>query len=252
MPEQFNTKYLAGQGRVYVSPRDAAGEPTGYQYAGDIESLTLSPNVSRTEIVENETGGRAIGASFFTQVNYTLAMANRSIRPDHLALILQGTENPFAAGSVTDESHTAQQNRFIRLARQNVSNVVVTDGDATTYDEYDPEAETGDYIVHAAAGLVEIVDTGAISDDDPLEIDYDFEAQSRVPANPQNTPVSLLFAGVNMANNERIRCEIYKCKLDPGSFDLVNAEGASAQRNGVVELDTLRSDGDQLFNWIVT
>lgn len=246
MPELHDSTYLAAQGAIYVSPRTAAGAPVGYRFVGEVNSLTLAPNISRTDITENVTGSRAVGASFYSSVNFNLTMENRSIKPEHLALIMQGVDSPQTAASVTDQSHTAQQGMMIRLMHINVSNVVVTDDpDVTTY------VEDTDYVVHAEAGLIEILSTGSITDDEALLIDYDYADQHKVTANPNNAAVSVLFAGVNMTNDERIRCEIYKCKLDAGSFDLINAEGASAQRNGVVELDTLRADGDQLFSWQV-
>ena len=243
--EDHTTKYYAGQGAVYVSQL-LNNQPVGYKFLGDVESLTLTPDVQRNEILENVSGSRGVGASFLTRVAYSLSITSRSIKAEHLALALQNDATHLAAGSVTDEPAIAQQGAMIRLARQNVSNVVITpDPPGVAF------TEGSDYVVHSDAGLVEILATGTINNDAALLIDYDFTAQNVVSAYPQNAPVAVLFAGKNVAENETIRCEVYKCKLDPASFDLINADGSSSQRSGVVEQDTSRAANDQLFSWIV-
>lgn len=245
MPENYASRYFRGQGPLHLSRRNADGSPVGYLFIGDVGEVSMTPNVDRGNVIENVSGSRAIAASWLNSVSFNVSFSMRSVKPEHLAMNLQGANTVVAAGSATDEPHAAGLGLMIALSKVKVSNVVVTDSTGvTTY------VVNTDYVVHADIGAVEILSTGSITDAQDLLIDYDYAAQHHVDADPQNLAYSVLFAGINTADDDKqTRCEIFKFKPDPGAFDLISTEAAQSPVNGVAELDTLRTAGNQLFTW---
>jgi hypothetical protein len=88
----------------------------------------------------------------------------------------------FMADSITDESQTSgtvavaedyvvKFNRWTKIAKEDLSSVVVKDvTETTTY----VEGETDDYVLDAAAGLIAPIEGGGISDSDTLKITYSY------------------------------------------------------------------------------
>jgi Tfp pilus assembly protein PilV len=246
MAELFDTRYFSGQGKVFIGPRDAAGEPAGLVYMGDVSAVELSPNVEKETVIENVTGLSGVGAEWFTRVEYSLSMQMRSIKAEHLAQALHASNTAKASGSATDEVHTAYSGKFIQLANTKVSSIVVKDTSGTpTY------VEGTDYIAHNDIGMVEIISGGGITDLDVLKISYSFAAQHIFSVKPANTDFALTFNGINRADNDKqVRCRLYKMKLSPATLDMI-AQGATEMPiTGTVLLDSLRAAGDQYYSWV--
>jgi hypothetical protein len=243
--EQYDSKYFRGQGPLYLANRDANGAPTGFVFIGDVSAATLSPQIDRSEKLENVSGSSAIAVSALKSVKYGLSLTMDSVKAAHLAIALSASLTTKAAASVTDEAVTGYHDKFSALLHNKVSNVVVTDiTGVTTY-----VADT-DYVVKADEGIIEILSTGSIADAQALLVDYDYASQKHVKSDPGNVEKYLMFGGINTADNDkRTRCEVYKCKLDPGALSLITADVQGVTINGVVELDALRAAGDQLFSW---
>jgi hypothetical protein len=247
MPELFNSRYYRGQGPLFLANRDASGNPMGLEFIGDVSSASLTPNVERSETIENVTGVGGVGSSFMKRASYGLSIALRSIRKDHLAKMLHGVMTDKVGASVTDEAHIAYLDKFTALVNNKVTTVVVTGtGGTPTY------VENTDYIIHADEGMIEFISGGTITDATAVEIDYTYAAQSHVSSSPNNTEKFLVFAGMNSADGDKqTRVEVYKVKLDPGVMDLITDDASDATISGTVELDSLRAAGDQFFSWKV-
>lgn len=245
MPEQHDSRYFRGQGPLYLAQRDANGNPTGFTFIGDVSQATLQPQIERSEKLENVTGSSAVAVSTLKAVKYGISLTMDSIKASHLALALAASITTVAAASVTDEAHNGYHDKMIGLDNIKVSNVVVTnDTGATTY------VVSTDYIVHPDEGMIEILSTGSITDGQALLIDYDNAAQKHVKSDPGSTEFYLRFSGINTADDDkRTTCEIYRVKLDPGALSMITEDVEGVQVNGVVELDSLRTAGDQLFSW---
>lgn len=243
--EQFNSKYFRGQGAVFLAGRDTVGKPTGLTFIGDCSAVDLTPQIDRSEVIENVSGSGGVAVSTLKSVKYSLAITMASIKGDHLAIALDGSLTNVTGTSVVDEAHIAYLTKFTPLAYNKVSTVVITNVGATvTY------IAGTDYIVHADKGMIEWLSGGTITDATPVLIDYAFATQDVVTADPGNLERYLVFAGMNTADNDKqTRCEIYKIKLDPGALKLITADVTDMTLNGSVELDTLRTVGDQLFSW---
>jgi len=247
MPEKFDTKYFRGQGPLFLSDRDDSGNPEGLEFIGDTGAATLTPNIDRQETIENVTGSSGVGSSFISRASYTLSISMRSIRKDHLAKQLHGSVLDKVGASVTDEPHIAYLDKFTLLVNNKVSTVAVTGVGGTPNYVLDT-----DYIVHADTGMIEFISGGTITNGTSVLIDYTYAAQSHISSSPANLEKYLVFAGMNSADNDKqTRVEIYKIRLDPSVMDLITNENAEATITGTVELDTLRTAGDQFFGWKV-
>lgn len=245
--EQFDSKYFRGQGKLFLGARDAAGNPVGLTFIGDLTSAEITPQVERDEVIENVTGSGGVGASWIRRSAFQIAIVMRSIRKDHLAAALQGQLVDKASSDVTDEEHTAILGAFSRLEHTNVSNVEITDEEGNvTY------VAGEDYVLYPAEGMIEWLADGDISDEEAVLVTYDYAAQYHVPSSPNNEPKYLVFAGKNTADGDRsVRCEAYRVKLDPAAVSMITESSADIPLNGVVELDALRPAGDQFFSWKV-
>ncbi|MDH5393955.1 MAG: hypothetical protein OEY11_12270 [Gammaproteobacteria bacterium] len=243
--ETFESKYFSGQGAVYVAPRDVNGKPQGLMFIGDASAVDMTPNIDTKEKLENVSGARGVAASWISRSDFGLAITMDSIKAEHLAIALHGVVTVKAAGSVTDEAHTAYLDKFTPLENNNVSTVVVTGAGGTpTY------VEATDYIVHAEAGLIEFISGGTITDATPVLIDYDFGAQKHIKIEPNNDELYMVFAGINTAdNNKQTRCELYKVKLTPGALSMISDDSSPIPITGKVILDSLRPAGDQFYSW---
>lgn len=244
--EQFDSKYFRGQGPLFIAGRNAiTGAPEGLIFVGDLASVEMTPQVDRWEVRENVSGKNAIGASGVRGLSYSLTIGMRSIKPDHLAIALGADNTAKTANSVTDELHTVYLGKMSLLEHNKVTNVLITgSGGTPTY------VEDTDYVVHADEGLIEWLTGGSVTEALAVEIDYDYAAQHHLAVNPANADKYIVFAGINNADNDKqTRVELYKAQLDPSARSLITDEPTDAPLSGVVLLDTLRPEGDQLYSW---
>jgi len=243
--ENYESKHFAGKGAVYVAPRDANNQPAGYGFIGNASTVNMTANVDIKKKLDHVSGNNGTAASWISNVSYALTLSLDSIKPEHLATSLHGVVTAKAAGSVTDEAATGYADKFISLEHTNVSAVVVTGSAGTpTY------VEDTDYIVHADAGLIEIVDGGGIADATDLLNDYGYGDQHHIKIDPNNNEIFMMFAGINNAdNNKQTRCEMYKVKLTPGALNMISDDGEPIQITGELIQDLTRPAGDQFYSW---
>jgi len=243
--ENFESHYFSGQGPVFLGPYSQGDD--GLEFIGDVSQVEFPPNVSRTDVKENVSGNRLIAASFRNTTEYPLTIQMKSVKPAHMARAIGATATAKAAGSVSDEAHTAHQNKFIRLAHVKVSSVVVTDNVPN------PAFVAGtDYVLYADEGMIEILNTGSITEDMSLLIDYDYAAQSHLTVNSNDEDLILVCPAINRANSDkRGRLRLHKINLDPGAISVIidgDNEG-TASITGRVLVDTTRAASDQVYGW---
>lgn len=245
--ENFESIYWRGQGPAFLAARDATtGAPLGFEFLGDIETIEGTPSVSNHKVKENVTGNRLTAATFALDSEYPITINFKSVKPSQLAKALQADMTVKASGSVTDEAVTGYHDKFLKLAHVKVSTVVVTDsGGSTTY------VAGTDYVLYADEGMIEILSTGSITDAQALLVDYDYAAQKHLKANPGNTEYTLVFPGINTANNnKRGRCTVHRIKIDPAFLSLIQGDTEASQAvNAEMLADTGRATGDQLYSW---
>jgi len=244
--EQFDSRYFRGQGKVFIGDRDAAGQPAGLVFVGNVSTASLTGNIDRSSKIESVTGAGAVGASFIKGSKYAVSLALSSIKAAHLKEAIHGVVITKIGASVTDEAHIGYLDKFIRLLHTNVSAVVVTDSSGTTTYTKDT-----DYIEDLVAGTIEILSTGTVTEAQALLVDYSYAAQTHITVLPNNTEKYVMFDGINTAdNNKKVRCEMFKTKFSPGSLDLITDDSKDVTLEGEIELDSLRPAGDQFYSWI--
>lgn len=243
--ELFDSKYFRGQGPCFIGGRDANGKPAGLIFVGDLTSAELSPNMERSQTIENVSGSGGVGSDFLKRAQYNFTLRLRSVKPAHLAQALHGTSTAKTGTTVTDEAHTAFLDKFTPLLHTKISAVTITgSGGTPTY------VANTDYIVHADKGLIEFISGGTITDATAVLIDYTYADQHHVTVAPNNTEHYLVFAGINSADNDKqTRCEMYKVKFDPGALSMITDDTTDMQITGTLLLDSLRSAGDQFYSW---
>lgn len=207
-----------GIGDLYLDRLTQAGASQGYGQVGNAdkfevqvsgESVTLKSKMRDTAGQDLESVSRISSAVLNIMLN--------QISHENLANIFMGdyTARAGAGGSVTDESVTAIHDKWVQMAKIDISNVVVTDNTGvTTYDIND------DYLVNLRTGMLYVVSTGAITDGQELYVDYDWAAESGYIVNGATQPivkVRALLDGKNQATGANVLVKVWEAHMRPNS-----------------------------------
>ncbi|MCK5787875.1 MAG: hypothetical protein KAH32_02670 [Chlamydiia bacterium] len=241
-----DNQYFSGQGAILVGGRDVSGNPTGLRPVGNVSALTLGVETTTFEHKESCSGVRGVDLEIVQEINVSMAMTMESINKENLSLGLYGTSNVVSGATVTDEPAIAYHDLWTPLVNIQVNTVVVTDvGGATTY------TEGTDYVVNESAGTIKALSTGAITDAQPLEVDYNFVDQDNIDALISGTPPIkfVRFEGLNTAdNNKPVVIDIFKVSLQPlAEWALIQDEIAQMEVESKILSDPLRVSGSNYF-----
>ena len=137
-----------------------------------VAKLAIKPNSELIEQISKDKGqyGQITGSAAINKpAEFSLTIAD--LTGSALAMALQGADAAYSqgGGTVTDEAVTAKLGKFIDLSKQNITaaSVVVTNsGDTVTY------VEGTDYNVNYAMGWLEILESGSITADEALLVDF--------------------------------------------------------------------------------
>lgn len=177
------SQVYSGVGTLYMRPLDSSGAAAG-DYVRVGEAYPLSVKVSTNQIKKKSrmvaTAGQTIGSKVeIDEIAGSLTL--HEAIADNLAWALSGSKVALTgtSGSVSDEAVTAPAaGEYVKLTKGDISSVVVTTSPAgTTY------VENTDYIVDTQLGLLTIVSTGDISEDDALLVSFDYAAESGYKVN---------------------------------------------------------------------
>jgi hypothetical protein len=256
--------YFSGQGKVYVSDREAStGVFTGFTFVGNVPSLKLSLESDVLEHNESRSGSRLQDFRLVKQNKTRISMTLENFNKFNLNLLTQGTE---AAGTdFTATSHTpnpaliisgssATENipsgSVIFLPFKDVSAVTITDSAGT------PNVLTGGgthYVLDSVNGKITTTialvggTTSLVSTfTPPLKITaYTLSAVNTVLTTFTSAVKerALFFEGLNTANaNKPVRVEVYRVIFDPvQSLDLINDELAQFELEGSALYDSTRA-----------
>jgi len=176
-------KAYSGTGTVYMASIDSDGVLTSdWRQVGT--AYPLSVQVSTEKVIKKsrmvETSGQIIAArTRISDDGYTGSLTLHEWNAANLAWALSGTATALTgtSGTVdvgTPESVTAPAaGAYAELDHKDVSSVVVKDdSDTTTY------TSGTDYTIDAKLGLLTIISTGAIAENDTLHVSYAYAAES--------------------------------------------------------------------------
>jgi len=218
-------KLVSLQGRVYLAPRDANGNPTVFRDVGNVSSLELQPQTQTVEHYESQSGQRLQDGRLIIRKTMTLRAVFEEWSMENLALSLYSTSTNIASGSVTGETfpNGISNGDIVRLQYTDVSSLVIKDSAGT------PATLTlnTDYeIVSAKHGTVKFLNTAGFTQ--PFKADYSYGGGTRIAmfdTAPQE--VWLKVDGINTAEADKpILAELYRVIFDPpGAMQMIHNEG---------------------------
>lgn len=251
--------YLSGQGKVYVAPRDADGNPLGFKFVGNVPSFELALNIDVVEHKESTSGQRLIDLRLVTGKKVDLTMNVQEFTPDNMALLFQGEVETAGAGSVTGEELNGGAaivaGETYGLMNKNVSSLVLTDSAGTPATLATP----ADYLANLPYGMVEIVSAGSYVA--PIKAAYTKNTgQKSVGLFTEGENIRWLrFLGINTAQKtvsdayKRFVLDLFNVQFDPtAGLGLIQDTVADNELKGSVLVDPFRLTGSQIgvLTWI--
>jgi hypothetical protein len=204
-------------GNVYMAPIASDGTRGKLRMVGNTTKLAIKPNSTKKEQKSKMRGsyGTAITTVMLPDPS-DFSMTLQRIDKTNLMYQFMGSEATYTqtAGTVTDEAITAVLDGWIKLAKEKVSSVVVTNSAAST--TYVPGT---DYELNADMGMIRAIPGGAITEGLALKVDYSAAAISdgwAINGSTQNSiRVYVLLDGENIASGELITGEFWDVMLTP-------------------------------------
>lgn len=243
--------YFSGQGKLLVAPRLSNGNPGKFRWVGNVPELVLTPNRTTREKRESYTGQRSVDLRLTQELNIGFRYVLERFSKENLALGMYGKSFERTAGTaVTHEIPTLEVGGIYSLPHAKVSNFSIEDSTGTpvALDPYDPEDETGHYILNADHGSFEIAAMPG-STTAPFEATYDHAAQTDLSMFTEPAPERFYrFEGLNTAqSNQPVVVELYRGESNPFSdLPLINDEEAQMPIEGILLVDSARPTDAQL------
>ncbi len=172
-----SNEYQIPRGRVFFDPYDTNDALTGERYLGNCPGFTVAVESEKAEHFSSETGLKQKDASILLQVTRTGTLNCDNMSTANVSLFLSGAESTHSQANtpVSNEAITVQKGRYYQLGFstsnpggvRDVSSVVVTNtAGTTTY------VAGTDYNLDADMGRIQILDAGAIANDQIIHVDY--------------------------------------------------------------------------------
>lgn len=204
-------------GNVYMAPIASDGSLGKLRMVGNTTKLAIKPNSTKKEQKSKMRGsyGTAITTVMLPDPS-DFSMTLQRIDRTNLMYQFMGSEGTYAqtAATVTDEAINAVLDGWVKLAKEKVSSVVVTNSAAsTTY------VAGTDYELNADMGMIRAIPGGAITENLELKVDYTAAAITdgwAINGSTQNSiRVYVLLDGENIASGELITGEFWDVMLTP-------------------------------------
>ncbi|QIM62983.1 hypothetical protein A1D29_10630 [Pasteurellaceae bacterium Orientalotternb1] len=239
--------YYYGQGKVYLSKRDSAGNPVDLRWVGDVSELTATLNVESLSHKESYSGQRTTARKLVIGTEGEVSAKFHEMSHENLALLLRGNTKEVDSGSVSGEklprNITADQR--IALVHQNVSNVTI-----------DTLTEGEDFSVDNVFGVVTFLKPQS---DFEQTISYNYgKVTNTTMLTEQAEDLFLRYEGINLAENNQYQLvELYKVNFEPASaLALINTENslAALDAKAAILADNTKASDDTLgrFGRVVT
>jgi hypothetical protein len=180
VPPSVENLYKGG-GAIYLADRDDDGEPKGMVHLGNAPMFEGQPNVEYDEHFSSLVGtfekdvsqADTVGFSFSGELEeYSPHNMNIAVLGDGVHDVSQGS------GSVEAQAITVDRlDAWYKTGYHNIDNVVV-----------DGYVEDTDYEVDKTNGLIKPLSTGGISEDEELDVDFEYTAWDAEEARPLTNP----------------------------------------------------------------
>jgi len=234
--------YFSGQGRVYIGARDAAGNPQGLNFVGNVPELKVSLSVETLEHQESTSGQRLTDLQLIKTKKGEFACTLEELIAVNLSLALYGTTVEQTSGTVTSEAlpNPVTAGSLYLLTKQNVSSVVVKDSSATP-----KTLPAGQYSLNAKHGSLSITDkTTGGPFVEPFKVDYAYGAAQSTALFTQPLPERWVrFEGLNTADSNReVVIDLYRVAINPAKeLSIITEDLLKFELSGQVLADTQKS-----------
>ena len=199
-----------GGGELYVAL--ITGGVTGdWKYFGRTYNVSVTKEEEKVELIDTEGDTEEVAEEVVKKKTFNASWETSNISMETLAYAFSGgVSAQVDKTGLTETFASINVGEIYKLAEVNVANVVVTDdGVTTTY------TEGTDYSVDYGAGMITILSGGALSDTDPLQVDYDVTATAyeKIEIGTNDlVQVALMFKGQPKIGKRTIQ-EFYKANL---------------------------------------
>lgn len=227
-----NTRLYRGQGQVFLAKR-VNGKPAGLTFVGNVSELMLNPQTEKIEHTESQTGNNSVDKVIERGLKVEMSMTIDSVASENLARMVFGKVTVDSASTVTGETHLAYPGTNLIVNNINLQSFdSLTDaGGANTY-----VVGTDYEIIDLAAGMIRVLEGGAIADGTEVEANYSAGAYETVAAFAQpNIEYWLRFNGLNTAEaNNPVVIDCFKVRFAPAQdIPVINDDDFAAyQQSG--------------------
>lgn len=198
------SRYMMGQGKVYVAQRGVNGKPEGFRMLGNCTALDVALGRGAVRYAAPGLFNHGGGAPRFT-------LNLESFEKENIALALNGEVDTIPADAEVVVSVVGWRGLMTPLPHIDLIDVTMV-GDASN----NPYPATA-YTVNLRAGSIEIPADSPIPDGATLIVHYLHKAHTSVGAYTQKAKsLALRFEGVNtLEDNSPVVLDIFHVKIDP-------------------------------------
>jgi hypothetical protein len=243
-------RYYAGQGKIFLAPRNASGVAGDYRWIGDVSTFEISIAQKFIDDYESWSGMRAPTIHIPTQVDVNVALTVKSVSKENLTAFLYGSSSTSTGASVTAEAHTSYAiGGVVALKNPKVSAVSVHKGVTALV------ADT-DYTLNATMGSITILTSTGVGD---LTVDYTFASnQFAVEGLTQTIKnYALRFEGINLDNNDlgkNVLANVWNVPIDMltklGLIDVSKAQELPVSGKALPAAEITAAGASQYFNYV--
>lgn len=227
-------KYLAvNQGKVYIAPRNAAGQTGGFVWLGDCDQFIIKQSQTFVDFYESYSGSRVRTVHVPSQSTMEFQVDIRNINGDNVARAFYGSSASGAGASVTGEAIVAYSGQMTPLKYPGVSAVVVKKGATTLVAGTDYTLDAVNGTLTFLAGSTNVTGTSGTA----LTVDYTYAAySSRVKAQTDTIKdYTLRFEGKSQYDGLAQIGVIHRANMSlAAQLDLISANTAVLSVTGAV------------------
>jgi len=229
-----------GVGPIYLRK---IGGTDGLKPIGNVSELNFSAQEEQKELMDYTSAGGGTRNEKRRISGVEVSITMHDLSPDNLAIAMYGDTTAVTAGSVASEEITAKLDSLIRLAHVAPTSVVVKNqaGDTTYVAGTDYETKP--------SGIIPL-STGAITEDQVLDVAYSYPAQDVVQALTQDAgEYELLFDGINEARSGKAAVvNAHRVRFGAAqNLGLIGDDYAGLELTGKLLADDTQAEGISRF-----
>lgn len=244
-------KYLAvNQGKVYIAPRNAAGQTGGFVWMGDCDQFIIKQTQTFVDFYESYSGNRVRTVHVPSQSTMEFQVDVRNIDGANLARAFYGASASGVGASVTAEPVVAYNGQMTPLKYPGVTSVVVKKSATTLVLGTDYSLDAVNGTITILAGSTQVPAGPGVA----LTVDYTYAAYSaRMKAQTSTIQdYTLRFEGKSQYDGLTQTGMIHRANFSlAAQLDLISANTAVLSITGAVLPASEQAAGEsQYFTYL--